>query len=142
MSRSYKQPYTKSKRFDKTCRCNGSCDYCRENRLHQSNKLLTLDQELKIDNYNMIQPESKLPWTYINKCSEYDIIDCNKQNVINFSITDSDYAPIVEDAKYIVQAANQYPILLDFLEKLEATTTDEVTASKVRELLIEQKIWK
>lgn len=34
MSRTKKQPYTKSKRFDKTCRNHGSCPYCKENRLH------------------------------------------------------------------------------------------------------------
>ncbi len=35
MSRSgtKKQPYRKSRRFDKTCRCNGSCGYCMNNRL-------------------------------------------------------------------------------------------------------------
>lgn len=38
MSRSIKKPYTKSKRFDKTCRCNGGCDWCKGNRLYQSNK--------------------------------------------------------------------------------------------------------
>lgn len=40
MSRSYKKSYTKSKRFDKTCRCNGGCPYCRDNRLYQINKEL------------------------------------------------------------------------------------------------------
>jgi hypothetical protein len=34
MSRTSKRPYTKSKRFDKTCRNNGSCPYCKNNRLH------------------------------------------------------------------------------------------------------------
>lgn len=33
MSRTRRKPYTKSKRFDKTCRCHGSCSYCRRNRL-------------------------------------------------------------------------------------------------------------
>jgi len=34
MSRTRKRPYTKSKRFDRSCRCHGSCSYCRDNRLH------------------------------------------------------------------------------------------------------------
>lgn len=34
MSRTRKRPYTKSKRFDTSCRCHGSCGYCRDNRLH------------------------------------------------------------------------------------------------------------
>lgn len=48
MSRTYKKSYTKSKRFDKTCRCNGGCSYCRDNRLYQTNKqLLKTDQDIK-----------------------------------------------------------------------------------------------
>jgi 5-methylcytosine-specific restriction endonuclease McrA len=35
MSRTKKRPYTKSKRFDVTCRNHGSCSYCRSNRLHK-----------------------------------------------------------------------------------------------------------
>jgi len=38
MSRTYKKPYTKSKAFDKTCRCNGGCPYCRDNRKYSTNK--------------------------------------------------------------------------------------------------------
>jgi len=29
----WRKPYTKSKRFDRSCRCHGGCDYCRNNRL-------------------------------------------------------------------------------------------------------------
>ena len=32
MSRSVKQPYSGSKRFDVTCRNHGSCPHCRKNR--------------------------------------------------------------------------------------------------------------
>ena len=39
MSRSTKrQPYRKSRRFDKTCRCNGGCPYCLGNRMHKTVK--------------------------------------------------------------------------------------------------------
>ncbi len=38
MSRSIKRKYTKSKVFDKSCRNNGSCPYCRKNRLYNSTK--------------------------------------------------------------------------------------------------------
>lgn len=35
MSRSRKKnPYRKSRRFDKSCRCNGGCGYCYTNRFH------------------------------------------------------------------------------------------------------------
>lgn len=32
----YRKPYTGCKAIDRTCRNHGSCDYCRENRLHAS----------------------------------------------------------------------------------------------------------
>jgi molybdenum cofactor biosynthesis enzyme MoaA len=41
VSRTRKQPYRKSRRFDATCRCNGSCSYCMHNRLHQQIKALS-----------------------------------------------------------------------------------------------------
>lgn len=38
MSRTRKQPYTKSKRFDPSCRNHGSCTWCVGNRTHSSVK--------------------------------------------------------------------------------------------------------
>ena len=38
MSKTRRRPYTKSKRFDKTCRCHGSCAYCRGNRTYSDRK--------------------------------------------------------------------------------------------------------
>jgi hypothetical protein len=38
MSRTKKKPYTGSKKFDRTCRNNGSCPYCRANRQYKNNK--------------------------------------------------------------------------------------------------------
>lgn len=32
----YRKPYTGGNAIDRTCRNHGSCDYCRENRLHAS----------------------------------------------------------------------------------------------------------
>lgn len=40
MSRTRKQPYRRSRRFDRTCRCHGSCSYCRGNRLHQQTRAM------------------------------------------------------------------------------------------------------
>lgn len=34
----HRKRYRRSKAFDATCRCNGSCGYCRENRLYQVTK--------------------------------------------------------------------------------------------------------
>ena len=31
-------PYTKSRAFDSSCRCNGGCKYCASNRLHKINR--------------------------------------------------------------------------------------------------------
>lgn len=38
MSRTFKKPYTKSKKFDKTCRNHGSCSWCLGNRMHKVRK--------------------------------------------------------------------------------------------------------
>ena len=38
MSRTVKQAYRKSRRFDMTCRNHGSCSYCQSNRLHKHHK--------------------------------------------------------------------------------------------------------
>jgi hypothetical protein len=33
-NKTYKQPYRKSRAFDKSCRNHGDCPYCRDGRLH------------------------------------------------------------------------------------------------------------
>ena len=38
MSRTVKQAYRKSRRFDRSCRNHGSCSYCQDNRHHSNNK--------------------------------------------------------------------------------------------------------
>lgn len=38
MSRTNRRPYTKSKRFDTSCRSHGSCTYCRNNRLYRDRR--------------------------------------------------------------------------------------------------------
>ena len=49
MSRTYKRPYTKSKRFDKTCRCHGGCLYCESNRMYSYNREIErTNEELNI----------------------------------------------------------------------------------------------
>ena len=47
MSRTFRKAYTKSKRFDKSCRNHGGCPYCEGNRLHKHKKQPTVEQELK-----------------------------------------------------------------------------------------------
>lgn len=48
MSKTIKKSYTKSKRFDKSCRNHGKCDYCKSNRLYQSNKQPLLKESLNL----------------------------------------------------------------------------------------------
>lgn len=48
MSRTIRKAYTKSKRFDKSCRNNGNCPWCRGNRYYKHNKQTTLKEELKV----------------------------------------------------------------------------------------------
>ena len=51
MSRSYKKnPYRKSRRFDKTCRCHGGCPACKNNRLYNYRKRKRTAEE-KIKEY-------------------------------------------------------------------------------------------
>ena len=38
MSRTYRQPYSKSKAFDSSCRCHGGCPWCLGNRQHKNHK--------------------------------------------------------------------------------------------------------
>lgn len=47
-----RKPYTDSKRFDKSCRNHGGCDYCKDNRLYSSNKALeAIKEQLKESKY-------------------------------------------------------------------------------------------
>lgn len=46
MSRSVKKAYSKSKRFDSSCRNHGSCEYCKNNRIY--NKIKT-EEHSKLD---------------------------------------------------------------------------------------------
>lgn len=48
MSRTNKRDYTGSKRFDRSCRNHGGCDYCASNRMRQDQCVRTAaDEELK-----------------------------------------------------------------------------------------------
>lgn len=49
----HRKPYKGSKRFDRTCRNHGSCDYCKGNRLYQTHKALDrCKDKLKGDSEN------------------------------------------------------------------------------------------
>jgi len=52
MSRTNRKPYTRSKRFDKKCRCHGGCAWCLGNRMHKHiKKILRMRDQLKDRNY-------------------------------------------------------------------------------------------
>jgi hypothetical protein len=47
MSRTFKKPYQKSRRFDKTCRCHGGCPWCLGNRMHgHAKRILKVRQQM------------------------------------------------------------------------------------------------
>lgn len=47
----HRKPYRGSKTFDRTCRNHGSCDWCRDNRLHNSKKRLESSNEKLKEEY-------------------------------------------------------------------------------------------
>ncbi len=48
MSRTTKPIYRKSRAIDASCRCGGSCDWCRGNRLHADEvKRLAAEEQIK-----------------------------------------------------------------------------------------------
>jgi len=48
MARTRRRPYTKSKRFDSSCRSHGGCPWCKGNREHSTQKRkLAIDAQLK-----------------------------------------------------------------------------------------------
>jgi hypothetical protein len=50
MSRTYRKPYTGSKRFDASCRCHGGCPRCEGNRKHSSRKRQPADERRQLEN--------------------------------------------------------------------------------------------
>ena len=55
MSRTNKQPYQKSRRFDVTCRNHGSCNWCEDDRLHSRRRdLLIADEKVTESKYYAI----------------------------------------------------------------------------------------
>lgn len=41
----HRKKYYGSKAFDKTCRCHGSCTYCKDNRLYSTKKRILAAKE-------------------------------------------------------------------------------------------------
>lgn len=76
----------------------------------------------------MLQPKSKLPWkvevstevsydgsTYVINSSDNN---ANGDNEVLCDRTYYNYAPTKQDAKYIVQACNNFPKAVDLLNKI------------------------
>lgn len=56
MGKTNRKEYTGSKKFDKTCRCHGSCPHCKSNRIYKNKKKLTLNQSLEeMDDWLLIK---------------------------------------------------------------------------------------
>jgi hypothetical protein len=49
MSLTRKQPYRKSRAFDKSCRCHGGCPMCYGNRMHKHEKRMQSAKEQERD---------------------------------------------------------------------------------------------
>lgn len=45
----HRKPYYDSRRFDTTCRCHGSCGYCRNNRLIRQRKESQRLESIEVD---------------------------------------------------------------------------------------------
>ena len=50
-----RKPFRGSKRFDRTCRNHGSCDYCKGNRLYSTKKALDEAKEKIKENDNALE---------------------------------------------------------------------------------------
>jgi len=53
----YRKEFRGSKRFDKTCRCNGGCPYCLGNRMHSTIVRKEIAEEKLRDYYANIEEE-------------------------------------------------------------------------------------
>lgn len=73
-------------------------------------------------------------------------IKCSDHTFMGYLYTDGDspeYRPdeVKADAEYIVYASNEYPGIVELLERIESTTKDQDTADKIRSYLKQKKIW-
>lgn len=66
-----REPYRRSKRFDKSCRNHGSCGYCQGNRQH-SNELRERIAQEKLEDFLDEMPDS---WDDLEPISTEDIPD-------------------------------------------------------------------
>lgn len=47
----------------------------------------------------------------------------------------------IQDAEFIAEACNVYQPMIELLENIESTTTDKLTAKKIRDFLNINKLW-
>ena len=50
MGKTYRKDYSKSKAFDRSCRCHGGCPYCEGNRKHNSHRHQPADEVRQLKN--------------------------------------------------------------------------------------------
>ena len=73
----HRKPYYHSGRFDVTCRPNGSCSYCHNNRLHKYRKYDETYKEFIIM-WNEYTLSDREPYSYEN--NDYEKIEYNGLN--------------------------------------------------------------
>lgn len=98
------------------------------------------------------KPSSPLPFsveeevdnTFLHQGIQH--IKCADQTYMGFLFTDRkspEYTPhdVELDTQYLVTAANDYPEMVELLERLESTTKDKDTAKRISDYLKNKKIW-
>lgn len=109
--------------------------------------------------HRMLTPITKLPYKVVEK-GFFENADKDKIFIVSiesedptsqFQIlcdVDSDPNPSAfevqtqrQDAAYIVEACNKYPFLIGMLTTIEANTSDNFAAEKIRTFMNENKLW-
>jgi len=67
----YRKPYFQSGKFDPTCRPNGGCPYCRNNRAHKNKKKECSCKE-QVDDVYLVDDIDQSIQEYWEHCSEYE----------------------------------------------------------------------
>lgn len=55
--KSWREPYSRSKKWDKGCRCHGGCGYCHSNRVHNLDRKQRYFADKEVRDYEQYGPE-------------------------------------------------------------------------------------
>ena len=100
--------------------------------------------------YTMLKPHTTLPWTsdlMVEIDLKEEIFAIGNHSIISAEVPwdnrDSNCTKEAaeQDAEYIVEACNKYPLLVEMLTTVEATCTDNMVAEKIRKFMTQNKLW-